>query len=145
QDCLEEKNDILQEVWSAKPSATQTEIRNILGAFLFSGEDVFKSISSLSGGEKSRVSLAKLMLSKANVLLMDEPTNHLDISTKEVLEDTISKYQGTLLVISHDRYFLNKVANKIFRMEKGDMEEYLGNYQYYIEKLQQQQLIEEAQ
>lgn len=145
QDCLEEKNDILQEVWSAKPSATQTEIRNILGAFLFSGEDVFKSISSLSGGEKSRVSLAKLMLSKANVLLMDEPTNHLDISTKEVLEDTLSKYQGTLLVISHDRYFLNKVANKIFRMEKGDMEEYLGNYQYYIEKLQQQQLIEEAQ
>lgn len=145
QDSLEEKNDILQEVWSAKPLATQTEIRNILGAFLFSGDDVFKSISSLSGGEKSRVSLAKLMLSEANVLLMDEPTNHLDISTKEVLEDALSQYQGTLLVISHDRYFLNKVANKIFKMEQGGIEQYLGNYQYYVEKMQQQELIEEAQ
>lgn len=145
QDSLNKNNTILQEVWSVKPSASQIEIRNILGAFLFSGDDVFKSISSLSGGEKSRVSLAKLMLSEANLLFMDEPTNHLDIATKEVLEDALCQYEGTLMVISHDRYFLNKVANKIYRMEQGTIEEYLGNYEYYVEKIKQQQLLEESE
>lgn len=145
QDSLNKNNTILQEVWSVKPSASQIEIRNILGAFLFSGDDVFKSISSLSGGEKSRVSLAKLMLSEANLLFMDEPTNHLDIATKEVLENALCQYEGTLMVISHDRYFLNKVANKIYKMGQGTIEEYLGNYEYYVEKIKQQQLLEESE
>ncbi len=145
QSALDETNNILDEVWSAKTSATQTEIRNVLGAFLFSGDDVYKDISSLSGGEKARVSLAKLMLSRANLLLMDEPTNHLDIATKEVLEDALIQYKGTLLVISHDRYFLNKVTNKIFKMYNHGIEEFLGNYDYYLEKKKQQQLIKEAQ
>ena len=142
---LDTENTILEEVWSAKPSATQTEIRNVLGAFLFSGEDVFKEIHSLSGGEKSRVSLAKLMLSRANLLLMDEPTNHLDIATKEVLENALKQYEGTLLAISHDRYFLNKVTNKIFKMNANGIEQFLGNYDYYLEKKKQQQLLKEAQ
>lgn len=144
QSTLEEDNEIIQEVWSAKPEATQTEIRNILAAFLFIGDDVYKNISTLSGGEKSRVSLAKVMLSNANMLLMDEPTNHLDIATKEVLEDALSSYKGTLMIISHDRYFLNKVANKIFVMGNGGIKEYLGNYQYYIDKKKQMELLEEA-
>ncbi len=142
---LEKDNTILEEVWSAKPSASQTEIRNILGAFLFQGDDVYKAISDLSGGEKSRVSLAKLMLSQANLLLMDEPTNHLDMDTKEVLENALNAYTGTLLIISHDRYFLNRVAHKILRMDSQGMEQYLGNYDYYVEKRKQLQLMEEAQ
>ncbi|MCR1898884.1 ABC-F family ATP-binding cassette domain-containing protein [Irregularibacter muris] len=145
QTSLDENNTIIEEVWQVKPTALQTEIRNVLGAFLFSGDDVFKSISTLSGGEKSRVALAKLMLSQANLLLMDEPTNHIDIATKEVLEDALMQYKGTLLVISHDRYFLNKVTNKIFEMKEEKIQEYLGNYQYYLEKKKQQQLLQEAQ
>ena len=141
---LDSENTILDELWSEKPLARETEIRNLLAAFLFTGDDVYKDISSLSGGEGRRVSLAKLMLSKANLLLMDEPTNHLDIDTKEVLEDALVQYKGTLLVISHDRYFLNKVANKIFKMDKEAIEVFLGNYNYYLEKRKQEQLLAEG-
>ena len=105
-----------------------------MAQFLFFGDDIFKEISDLSGGEKSRIALLQLMLSKANFLLMDEPTNHLDIDSKEVLEDALLNYEGTLFVISHDRYFLNKVTDKILDISKDGMTEYLGNYDYYVEK-----------
>lgn len=113
----------------------------MLGSFLFTGEDVFKQISTLSGGEKSRVALLKLMLSKANLLLMDEPTNHLDIASKEVLEEALVHYDGTILIISHDRYFLNKVTTKILSLSKEGIKEYLGNYDYYYEKKKEQQQL----
>jgi len=113
----------------------------LLGSFLFTGEDVFKQISTLSGGEKSRVALLKLMLSKANLLLMDEPTNHLDIASKEVLEEALVHYDGTILIISHDRYFLNKVTTKILSLSKEGIKEYLGNYDYYYEKKKEQQQL----
>ncbi|WP_129600272.1 ABC-F family ATP-binding cassette domain-containing protein [Anaerophilus nitritogenes] len=127
-------NKIIDEIWEENTSFTQTQIRTILGSFLFQGEDVFKEISTLSGGEKSRVSLLKLMLSKANFLLIDEPTNHLDIASKEALEEALISYDGTLLIISHDRYFLNQVATKILVLSSDGVEEYLGNYEYYHEK-----------
>ncbi|KAJ49362.1 ATP-binding cassette subfamily F protein 3 [Clostridium tetanomorphum] len=125
---------ILDEVWDDFPKMTTTEIRTVLGAFLFRGEDVFKPISKLSGGEKCRINLLKLMLSQANFLLLDEPTNHLDIISREALEDAILEYDGTVLVISHDRYFLNKVINKIYELKEDEAKEYLGNYNYYVEK-----------
>ncbi|WP_053955818.1 ribosomal protection-like ABC-F family protein [Inediibacterium massiliense] len=127
-------NKIIDEIWEQNTSFTQTQVRTILGSFLFQGEDVFKEIATLSGGEKSRVSLLKLMLSKANFLLIDEPTNHLDIASKEALEEALKSYDGTLLVISHDRYFLNQVATKILDLSSEGIKEYLGNYEYYHEK-----------
>ncbi|WZL73786.1 ABC-F family ATP-binding cassette domain-containing protein [Clostridiaceae bacterium 35-E11] len=127
-------NTIIDEVWGENIHFTQTQVRTMLGSFLFKGEDVFKSIATLSGGEKSRVALLKLMISKANFLLMDEPTNHLDIASKEALEEALLNYEGTLLVISHDRYFLNKIATKILVLSSDGAEEYLGNYKYYQEK-----------
>ena len=125
---------IIDEVWDDFPELTTTQIRNALAAFLFIGDDVFKKISLLSGGEKCRINLLKLMLSKSNLLLMDEPTNHLDIMSREALEDAILGYDGTIILISHDRYFLNKVINKILELTKSGLKEYLGNYTYYIEK-----------
>ena len=125
---------IIDEVWDDFPNMTTTEIRNVLAAFLFKGDDVFKKIEKLSGGEKCRINLLKLMLSKSNFLLLDEPTNHLDIVSREALEDALLSYDGTILVISHDRYFLNKVVNKIFELKEDGIKEYLGNYSYYIEK-----------
>jgi ATP-binding cassette subfamily F protein 3 len=125
---------ILDEVWDDFPHMTTTEIRSSLAAFLFTGDDVFKSISTLSGGEKCRINLLKLMLSKSNFLLLDEPTNHLDIVSREALEDAILNYDGTIILISHDRYFLNKIINKIFELRQDGVKEYLGNYSYYIEK-----------
>ena len=125
---------ILDEVWDDFPHMTTTEIRSSLAAFLFTGDDVFKSISTLSGGEKCRINLLKLMLSKSNFLLLDEPTNHLDIVSREALEDAILNYDGTIILISHDRYFLNKIINKIFELREDGVKEYLGNYSYYIEK-----------
>ncbi|MDI6617946.1 MAG: ABC-F family ATP-binding cassette domain-containing protein [Clostridiales bacterium] len=132
---LDESKKIIDEVWDAYPDLTQTRLRTILGAFLFFGEDVFKDIKLLSGGEKSRVALIKLMLSESNFLLLDEPTNNLDIISKEALEKAILNYDGTIFTISHDRYFLNKVATRIIYLdnEKG-ITEYPGNYSYYIEK-----------
>ncbi|MBM7870302.1 ATP-binding cassette subfamily F protein 3 [Clostridium pascui] len=125
---------IIDEVWDEFPDMTTTQIRSALAAFLFTGDDVFKEIKKLSGGEKCRINLLKLMLSKSNFLLLDEPTNHLDIMSREALEDAIMDYDGTVLVISHDRYFLNKVINKIYELNQGGVKEYLGNYSYYIEK-----------
>ncbi|SRR6056297_444995 len=129
-----EDNDIFDEIASQNPHLTNTEIRNLLGSFLFYGDDVFKSINTLSGGEKSRISLLKLMQSKSNTLLLDEPTNHLDIPSKEALEDALSSYEGTLLTISHDRYFLNRVCDRIFDMSEDNIETYIGNYDAFLEK-----------
>jgi len=127
-------NTVIDEIWDENHNLDHFTIRTILSRFLFIGDDIFKEISELSGGERSRLSLLKLMMSKANFLLMDEPTNHLDIDSKEVLEDALMDYNGTLLVISHDRYFLNKVADKILELSKDGIKEYLGNYDYYLEK-----------
>lgn len=131
---LNPEKTIIDEVWDDFPKMTTTEVRTALGAFLFRGEDVFKQISKLSGGEKCRINLLKLMLSESNLLLLDEPTNHLDIMSREALEDAISEYDGTVLVISHDRYFLNKVIHKIYELKEDEAKEYLGNYSYYVEK-----------
>lgn len=125
---------VLDEIWDEYPNMTVTELRNYLAAFLFTGDDVFKEIPTLSGGEKCRLSLLKLMLSNSNFLLLDEPTNHLDILSREALEDALMEYEGTLLVISHDRYFLNKIINRILELESSGITEYLGNFQYYISR-----------
>ncbi|MGL5575807.1 MAG: ABC-F family ATP-binding cassette domain-containing protein, partial [Sarcina sp.] len=125
---------IIDEIWDTFPKMTTTELRNALASFLFTGDDVFKEISLLSGGEKCRINLLKLMLSKPNFLLLDEPTNHLDIMSREALEDAILSYDGTLVVISHDRYFLNKVISKILELEENSINTYLGNYSYFAEK-----------
>lgn len=137
QKTLNLENTIIDEIWDSNTHLTQTEIRTMLGAFLFSDEDVFKKISSLSGGERARVAILKLILSKANFLLLDEPTNHLDIDSKEVLETAIKNYTGTVFTISHDRYFLNKIADKIVVLSEDGITEYLGNYDYYLEKKKQ--------
>ena len=131
---FDESKTIFQEISDTYPDMTNGEIRNVLASFVFMGDDVFKVISSLSGGEKGRVSLAKIMLSKANFLILDEPTNHLDIYSKEILESAINNYEGTVLYVSHDRYFINKTALKVLEMSKEGITEYLGNYDYYIEK-----------
>lgn len=125
---------ILDEVWDAFPNLTTSKLRSYLASFLFTGDDVFKVINTLSGGEKCRINLLKLMLSKSNLLLLDEPTNHLDIISREALEDAILEYDGTLMVISHDRYFLNKVIGRILELKEDGVSEYLGNYSYYQEK-----------
>ncbi len=122
---------ILEEISDAFPDLTNTRIRNVLAAFLFTGDDVFKKISSLSGGERGRVALAKLMLSPANFLILDEPTNHLDITSKEILEEALSSYTGTLLFVSHDRYFINRVATRILELNNKTLTNYIGNYTYY--------------
>ncbi|GIM27466.1 thiamine ABC transporter substrate-binding protein [Clostridium polyendosporum] len=128
------ENTILDEIWDQFPKMTTTDIRTTLASFLFNGDEVFKKISLLSGGEKCRINLLKLMLSKSNFLLLDEPTNHLDIMSREALEEAILSYDGTLIVISHDRYFLNKVIDKIYELEENGVKQYLGNYSYYTEK-----------
>ena len=125
---------VFAEISDDYPSLTNTEIRNTLAAFLFTGEDVFKKISALSGGERGRVSLAKLMLSEANFLILDEPTNHLDITSKEILETAINAYEGTVLYVSHDRYFINKTATRIMELTNQEFINYIGNYDYYLEK-----------
>lgn len=129
-----EEKSIFDEIHDDFPYLTNTQLRNALGSFLFKGDDVFKTINTLSGGEKCRINLLKLMLSKSNLLLLDEPTNHLDIMSREALEDAILSYDGTLIVISHDRYFLNKVITRIIELEEDGTTEYLGNYSYYVEK-----------
>ncbi|EFM38889.1 ABC transporter, ATP-binding protein [[Eubacterium] yurii subsp. margaretiae ATCC 43715] len=131
---LNMENSVINEVWDSYPDLKEVQVRNYLAGFLFTGDDVFKKIDDLSGGEKSRISLLKLMLSKANLLFMDEPTNHLDIASKEILEDAICAYDGTVFVISHDRYFLNKVPDRIFELKDGKFTQYLGNYDYMMEK-----------
>ena len=113
------------------------EIRNILGRFMFRGEDVFLKVGALSGGEKARLSLLKLMLSGANVLMLDEPTNHLDIESKEVFEEALLEFPGTSIIVSHDRYFLNRIPTRIMELTSDGIENYLGTYDYYVEKKQQ--------
>lgn len=125
---------LFEEISDEYPYLTNTEIRNTLAAFLFTGEDVFKKISALSGGERGRVSLAKLMLSEANFLILDEPTNHLDITSKEILEAALNAYEGTVLYVSHDRYFINKTASRILELTQKEFVNYIGNYDYYLEK-----------
>jgi ATPase subunit of ABC transporter with duplicated ATPase domains len=131
---LKGENTVIDEIWDEVPDLNYYEIRRILAQFLFYGDDMYKLVEDLSGGERGRLSLLKLMTSNANFLLMDEPTNHLDIDSKEVLEDSLINYEGTVLVVSHDRYFLNKVVNKIYDLSEEGTFEYLGNYDYYLEK-----------
>lgn len=127
----------LDEVWDTFPKMTQTQVRTALGSFLFKGDDVFKPVKTLSGGERARVALLKLMLAGSNFLLLDEPTNHLDTASREALEDTLKGYGGTMLIISHDRYFINKLADKVITLSPGGSKEYLGNYDNYIEKIKE--------
>ena len=134
QENLHEEKTVLDEVYDTYPTMSLTEVRNALGAFLFYGDDVFKPISALSGGERAKVSLLKLMLSGANLLLLDEPTNHLDISSREALEDALLHYEGTLFIVSHDRYFINKIADRILYMQNHGLTNYVGNYDYFLEK-----------
>ena len=131
---LHAEKTIFEEISDTYPTLTETEIRNMLAAFLFTGDDVFKVISSLSGGERGRVSLAKLMLSEANFLILDEPTNHLDIASKEILEEALNSYTGTVLYVSHDRYFINQTATRILDLTNQSVVNYIGDYDYYLEK-----------
>ena len=131
---LHMEKTIFQEISDTYPTLTETEIRNMLAAFLFTGDDVFKLISSLSGGERGRVSLAKLMLSEANFLILDEPTNHLDIASKEILEEALNSYTGTVLYVSHDRYFINQTATRIMDLTNQAIVNYIGDYDYYLEQ-----------
>lgn len=131
---LHSEKTLFEEISDDYPYLNNTKIRNVLAAFLFTGEDVFKRISDLSGGERGRVSLAKLVLSNANFLILDEPTNHLDIMSKEILEDALNGYEGTILYVSHDRYFINRTAHRILDLTEGQFVSYVGNYDYYLEK-----------
>ncbi len=131
---LHMEKTLVEEISDAYPTLTNTEIRNVLAAFLFTGDEVFKRICDLSGGERGRVSLAKLMLSEANFLILDEPTNHLDITSKEILEQALNRYTGTVFFVSHDRYFINKTATRILNLTGETVVNYLGNYDYYLEK-----------
>ncbi len=135
---LDESKSIFDEISDTYPNLTAGQIRNVLAAFVFTNDDVFKPISALSGGEKGRVSLAKIMLSKANLLMLDEPTNHLDMFSKEVLENALNCYEGTVVYISHDRYFINKTAEKILELTPDGVAQYAGNYDYYLEKKTEQ-------
>ena len=130
---------LFDELQDTYPDMNNTQIRNVLAAFLFTGDDVFKRIRDLSGGERGRVSLAKLMLSEANFLILDEPTNHLDIASKEILENALIHYTGTVLYVSHDRYFINKTATRILDLTMGTLINYIGNYDYYLEKKETQE------
>lgn len=129
---------VLNELWDEYPLKPEKEIRTILGNFLFSGDDVLKTVSTLSGGEKARLALAKLMMQKANFLILDEPTNHLDLDSKEILENALIDYPGTILFVSHDRYFINRITTKVVELSESGAAEYLGDYDYYVEKKQEQ-------
>lgn len=134
QDNLNLEKNVIDEIWDDYPNLTEQEVRTILGSFLFINEDVFKKIKNLSGGEKARVTLVKLMLKEANFLLLDEPTNHLDTYSREVLENALINYRGTILFVSHDRYFLNRVSTRTLELSATGLANYLGNYDYYLEK-----------
>lgn len=145
---LNSNKQVLYELWDEYPLTPEKEIRTILGNFLFSGDDVLKSVSDLSGGEKARVALAKLMMQKANFLILDEPTNHLDLDSKEILESALLDYPGTILFVSHDRYFVNRMATRVVEMTKEALIDYIGDYDYYLAKKQEnieRQQLKEAQ
>ncbi|PLT31434.1 ABC-F family ATP-binding cassette domain-containing protein [Peribacillus deserti] len=138
---LKSNKRVLNELWDEYPGENEKDIRTVLGNFLFSGDDVLKPVSALSGGEKARLALAKLMMEKANLLILDEPTNHLDLDSKIVLENALVDYPGTILFVSHDRYFINRIASKVIELSKNGSEEFLGDYDYYMMKKQEQQEI----
>lgn len=142
---LHMEKTLFEEISDDYPTLTNTEIRNTLAAFLFTGDDVFKRIGDISGGERGRVSLAKLMLSESNFLILDEPTNHLDIASKEILEDALNSYTGTVLYVSHDRYFINRTASRILDLSGGVLTNYLGNYDYYLEKKQENSALPDTE
>lgn len=145
---LTSNKTVLNELWDEYPMMTEKEIRTVLGNFLFSGDDVLKPVSTLSGGEKARLSLAKLMLLNANLLILDEPTNHLDLDSKEILENALVDYPGTILFVSHDRYFINRIATKVYELSKDGITDYLGDYDYFVEKkeeLHELQRLEEEE
>jgi ATP-binding cassette subfamily F protein 3 len=133
---------VLDELWDEYPQKTEKEIRTVLGNFLFSGDDVLKPVSTLSGGEKARLALSKLMLQNANFLILDEPTNHLDLDSKEILENALIDYPGTILFVSHDRYFINRIATKVFELSPNHLREYLGDYDYFLTKKEEQLELE---
>ena len=133
QSTLHADKTALDEIWDRFPQMEQSNVRGALGMFLFTGDDVFKPIHTLSGGEKGRVALTALMLRKDNLLLLDEPTNHLDMDSREVLEDALTDFGGTIITVSHDRYFINRIANRIIEMQPDGVTEYIGNYDDYIE------------
>lgn len=136
---LSSNKRVLNELWDEYPLKPEKDIRTVLGNFLFSGDDVLKNVSTLSGGEKARLALAKLMMQKANFLILDEPTNHLDLDSKEILENALIDYPGTILFVSHDRYFINRITTKVIELSKNGATEYLGDYDYFIEKKQEQE------
>lgn len=142
---LHPEKSLFDEISDEYPYLTNTEIRNVLASFLFTGDDVFKLIRDLSGGERGRVSLAKLMLSNANFLILDEPTNHLDVASKEILEDALNSYSGTVLYVSHDRYFINRTAHRILELTQNHFVNYVGNYDYYLEKRETQMQVLEKE
>src|SRR5690625_761380 len=135
---LTSSKTVLQELWDEYPTTNEKDIRTVLGNFLFSGDDVLKLVHSLSGGEKARLALAKLMMQKANLLILDEPTNHLDIDSKEVLESALIDFPGSIIFVSHDRYFINKITDQVVEMEQNGLTVYLGDYDYYVEKKQEE-------
>jgi len=138
---LDPEKDVLNELWDAFPRLEIERVRSVLALFLLTGDDVFQKIKTLSGGEKGRVSLAKLMLKRDNLLVLDEPTNHLDMDSREVLEDALEDFDGTILTVSHDRYFINRVANRVIEMTPDGVREYLGNYDDYLEKKRRDEAI----
>lgn len=136
---LNSRKTVLNELWDDYPMKNEKDIRTVLGNFLFSGEDVLKPVNTLSGGEKARLALAKLMMQQSNLLILDEPTNHLDLDSKEILENALMDFPGTILFVSHDRYFINRIATKVLEMSPDGATEFLGDYDYYVEKTQEQE------
>jgi ATP-binding cassette subfamily F protein 3 len=134
-EALDLSRTVMETIHDEVPDWKNEEVRTLLGRFLFSGETVFKKVESLSGGEKARLALAKMLLRPANLLILDEPTNHLDIPAKEMLEEAIQNYDGTVIIVSHDRYFISQVANKIVEIRDGEFRTYLGDYHYYLDKI----------
>ena len=145
QENLNLNNTAIDEIWNTYPQLTETKIRTSLAAFLFKGDEVYKPLSAMSGGERARISLLKLMLGGYNLLLLDEPTNHLDANSREALEETLKGYEGTLLIISHDRYFINKLADRVLALDQNGVTEYLGNYDNYLERVSQQKSTDAAE
>jgi ATP-binding cassette subfamily F protein 3 len=138
---LNDRNRVIDEIWNEWPLMREQEVRSVLGQFLFSGDDVFKIVHELSGGERGRLALAKLKLRKTNVLILDEPTNHLDLDSKMVLENALVDYEGMLLFVSQDRYFIDRIATRVIEMSEAGVTEYLGDYSYYTEKKAEQEEI----
>jgi ATP-binding cassette subfamily F protein 3 len=134
-EALDLTKTVMETIHDEVPDWNNEEVRTLLGKFLFSGDTVFKQVAALSGGEKARLALAKMLLRPANLLILDEPTNHLDIPAKEMLEEAIQNYDGTVIVVSHDRYFISQVANKIVEIRDGEFRVYLGDYHYYLDKI----------